>query len=303
MKLSTANIKPLHGRQGRLSRNAAIQMQKHIIYPLLKQRSLKHFHPLVREAPLRITHGDIICLRDLEKFLIHLAQVSNFPFSSQGFWTHSVFKTRAKSVSSYLEFCEMSIHCVQETVNSISEREQRRPYDRPYTDGYFVDLVDQIRQYAQEMKASKERQAAGEEADENDYSPYVPIQPNVELNTKISPRSEKLVLQGGLSQTGRPAELVRVKNGKTIRIGTDIQASDEHLTEEESKFRAPTMKRQLSEHYLDEESSVLRSMARRRKVSPQAAKEMPIQTCNECGKQFKRPCDLTYVPMLRTFPA
>ena len=290
----------LHGRHGRLSRNAEAQMRKHIIHPLLKQRSLKHFHPLVREAPQRIEHGDIICLRDLEKFLIHLAQVSYYSFSSRGLRTYILFyfKTRAKSVPSYLGFCEMSIHCVRETVNSISEREQRRPYDRPYTDGYFVDLVDQIRQYAQEMNASKERQAAGGEANEKDYSPYVLVQFDLESCTKISYRSEKLVLQGGLSQTGRPAELVRVKNGKTIRIGTDIQApqSHEHLTEEESKFRAHAMKRQLSEHSSDEEFSVLRSMARRRKVSPQAAKEMPIQTCDECGKQFKRPCDLTYVP-------
>ncbi|KAI9778507.1 MAG: copper-binding transcription factor [Geoglossum umbratile] len=258
IKPSMTSIQSVRGRHGRLSRNAIVQMREKIIIPLLKQGSLKHFHPLVREAPQRITHGDIICLRDLEKFLIHLAQ------------------TRAKSVSLYLEFCEMSIRCVQETVNSISEHEQRRPYDRPYTDGYFVDLVDQIGQYAREVNASKERQAAGEEANENDYSP-----------------SEKLVLQGGLSQTGRPAELVRVKNGKTIRIGTDMQTSDEHLTEEESKFRAHTMKRQLSEHSSDEEFSVLRSMARRRKVSPQAAKEVSIQTCEECGKQFKRPCDLT----------
>ncbi|KAI9769628.1 MAG: copper-binding transcription factor [Geoglossum simile] len=296
VKSSMANAQPLHGRQIRLSRNAAAQMQKHIIYPLLKQRSLKQFHPLVRQAPLRVTHGDIICLRDLEKFLIHLAQVSYYPFFKLGAFELILFyiKTRAKSVSSYLEFCEMSIHCVQETVNSISEREQRRPYDRPYTDGYFVDLVDQIRQYAQEMNASKEKQATGEEANENDYSPYALIWPKIEPNTtNTSSRSEKLVLQGGLSQTGRPAELVRVKNGRTIRIGTDIQASDEHLTEEESKFRAHAMKRQLSEHYSDEESSVRRSMARRRKVSPQAAKEIPIQTCNECGKQFKRPCDLT----------
>ncbi|KAH0537088.1 hypothetical protein FGG08_006090 [Glutinoglossum americanum] len=274
-KPSAANMQSPHGRHIRLSHGAKVQMLKHIIYPLLKQKSLKHFHPLLREAPQRIGHGEIICLRDLEKYLIHLAQ------------------TRAKSVPSYLEFCEMSIHCVQDTVNSISESEQRRPYDRPYTDGYFVDLVDQIRQYAREVNASKMKRAAGEEAGELDCSPYV-FSPKSKANTEISYRSEKLVLQGGLSQTGRPAELVRVKNGKTIRIGTDTQSlkSGGQLTEEESKFRAHIMKRQLSEHSSDEEFDVHRSMARRRKVS-QAAKEMPVQVCEECGKQFKRPCDLT----------
>ena len=51
-----------------------------------------------------------------------------------------------------------------------SEREQRRPSDAPYTNGYFVDLVEQVREYARMMAATRQRQAAGESTDEMDYS-------------------------------------------------------------------------------------------------------------------------------------
>jgi outer membrane murein-binding lipoprotein Lpp len=84
-------------------------------------------------------------------------------------------KERAKTAALYLDFCLTSIRCIQATVDLLSEREQTRPHDRPYTNAYFVDLVDQIKQYAQQVQAAKEKEAKGEKLDEMDPEPYVPL--------------------------------------------------------------------------------------------------------------------------------
>lgn len=84
-------------------------------------------------------------------------------------------------------------------------------------------------------------------------------------------------MHGGLSQNGRPAELVRVKKGQSISLRTgsvvDNLAGAKRLAEDDS----------------DEDPE--RSMARRRKSAQTAVKE--AQQCQECDKVFKRPCDLT----------
>ena len=79
-------------------------------------------------------------------------------------------QSRARSAKSYLTFCETSIQCIHTTVDHIGERDQRRPTDAPYTNGYFLDLVGQIRQYASEVAATRQRQAAGEGPSEKDCS-------------------------------------------------------------------------------------------------------------------------------------
>ncbi|KAI9792489.1 MAG: copper-binding transcription factor [Candelina submexicana] len=243
------------GHEHVLSDHAKDQIREHIVLPILRQAVLKDFHPLIKDVPHRIGRREITCLRDLEKTLIYLAPE----------W--SVSKT------SYLSFCETSIQCIHTTVDNLNERDQRRPSDRPYTNGYFLDLVEQIRQYASMMEASKRRAAAGEELGEMDYSP-----------------DETVSLHGGLSQTGRAAQLVRVKNGKTFPINaTDLHDAESLVDDELSSSHA--MKRSLSEDSYDEDG-VRRSMARRRKSAQGSAKDVP-QTCRECNKEFKRPCDLT----------
>lgn len=98
---------------------------------------------------------------------------------------------------------------------------------------------------------------------------------------------ETLELRGGLSKNGRPAELVRVKNGKTMPIGNQPVNDDKG----KSPVTRQVMKRSLSEETSDDDS-VTRSMARRRK-STQAVPKDVTQRCSECDKEFKRPCDLT----------
>ena len=94
--------------------------------------------------------------------------------------------------------------------------------------------------------------------------------------------NEKLSLAGGLSQTGRPAEIVRVKDGKSISLRTG----------EEVQEGSPSqgLKRSMSE---ESDEDMMRSMARRRKSALPIVKDP--QKCSECDKTFKRPCDLTSV--------
>lgn len=138
-----------------LSSGGKRHIQRHILLPLLKEQRLKTFHSLVRSVPQRIQSSEITCLRDVEKTLLYLAP------------HHTI------SRSSYLSFCEFTIQCVHTTVGYINDHDQRRPADRPYTNGYFLDLVEQIRQYAALIRSSRERRAANSNRDELDYSSYV----------------------------------------------------------------------------------------------------------------------------------
>lgn len=97
-----------------------------------------------------------------------------------------------------------------------------------------------------------------------------------------------------MSQTGRPAELVRKKGDKSIPIGTDNPKQTIRISTHSRDGSSSTSKRPSSDQFM--EDSVHRSMARRRKLAPGETLSDPIpQVCADCGKEFKRPCDLTYV--------
>ncbi|KAH7354759.1 putative zinc finger transcription factor ace1 [Rhexocercosporidium sp. MPI-PUGE-AT-0058] len=257
----------------RLSARASNRIHEHILKPLLAKSSLKDFHPIVKDCPRRIHGKEIVCLRDLEKTLIFMAPVSETQDDVVGGVAHwfSRLKERTKTAALYLDFCLTSIRCIQATVEFLSDREQTRPHDRPYTNGYFVDLVDQIKQYAQQVQAAKEKEEKGEKIGEMDPE-----------------STDEVKLHGGLTKNGRPAELVRVKkNGKAISIATGLPVDIEEDSKDAMRF-----KRSLSEE-AEEDESILRSMARRKRSA--SAAELAPKRCREpgCDKEFKRPCDLT----------
>ncbi|KAI1118889.1 hypothetical protein F5Y14DRAFT_438380 [Nemania sp. NC0429] len=237
----------------RLSSRAVNRIHEHTLRPLLAKPELKVFHPILLDCPRRIQENQIICLRDLEKTLLFMAP------------------ERANSAKMYLDFCTTSIQCIQATVEYLSDREQTRPHDRPYSRGYFIDLVDQIRQHAERMQEARERQASGEDLSEMDVEP-----------------TDEIKLIGGLGTTGRQAEFVRVKkSGKAFSLATNELVED--LEEETSPVR---FKRSMSQQAEDEEE-IMRSMARRKKnASPE---ELAPKKCTHegCTKEFKRACDLT----------
>ncbi|KAH6845201.1 hypothetical protein B0I37DRAFT_416750 [Chaetomium sp. MPI-CAGE-AT-0009] len=233
-----------------LSPRATSRICEYTLKPLLGKAGFKDFHPLLLECPRKIQERQIVCLRDLEKTLLLVAP------------------ERTKDSGLYLDFCLTTIRCIQATVEYLSDREQTRPRDVPYTSGYFVDLVDQIRNYAQQLADAKEK----ENQDEMDVDP-----------------TDEIKLHGGIHINGRPAELVRVKrNGKMISMATGepIEKIDE---EADGTVR---FKRSASQE-LEDEEEIMRSMARRKKnASPE---ELAPKKCREpgCNKEFKRPCDLT----------
>ncbi|CAD6573929.1 MAG: copper-binding transcription factor [Alectoria sarmentosa] len=218
-----------------LSEYACEQIQRYIIVPITKEPTLEAFHQLVKSIPYRVGQKQITCLRDLEKVILWLAP------------------------------------CLHTTVQHLNESDQRRPTDRPYTNGYFLDLTEQVRQYAAMITASRERATAGKEREEKGYTTYVCGTQDGEVIILNIISDEQLSLHGGLGRTGRPAELVRIKDGQAISLRSgEVVEPDKAMGPDDDL------------HY---------SMARRRKSEQAAAKQ--AQRCSECDKEFKRPCDLT----------
>ena len=272
------------GTQHMLGEYACKQIHQHIILPILRASSLKDFHPLITGIPYRVRRKEITCLRDLEKVLLWLAPVSAFHLTGErrlAYGSDVGVKKWSVSKASFINFCETSIQCIHTTVDYLSESDQRRPTDRPYTNGYFLDLTEQVRQYAAMMSASRERMAAGGAPTDDDCTAFVLLRkccaPCADHH-----RDESLALHGGLSQNGRPAELVRIKNGRSIsvRTGQDIEPEASSTAQARSESTGMDC----------EDDDIMRSMGRRKK-SAHAAKD--VQQCDQCERVFKRPCDLT----------
>ena len=282
---------PGSSAQHALSEYACRQIQKYIILPIIREERLKNFHPLVAGLPYRVARKEITCLRDLEKVLLWLAPVStDTPPWARRLGLGLILSSKKWSVSksSFLLFCETSIQCIHTTVDYLNENDQRRPTDRPYNQGYFLDLVEQVRQYAGMLSAS--RAAAASSAAEHEGPRFVAqLQHLAYLLTMSS--DERLDLIGGLSQTGKQAELVRIKDGKSISLRTGEEISiDDYKSGSKRAIDGPS------------EEDALRSMARRKKSAGSNAREE--HRCRECHKIFKRPCDLTYeIPPSESFLA
>ena len=149
--------------QHALSEYACRQIHKYIILPITREEKLKDFHPLVNGIPYRVARKEITCLRDLEKVLLWLAPVCLTPSSESRIWVHGlIFGAKKWSVSkaSFLNFCNTSIQCIHTAVEHLNDHDQRRPTDRPYTNGYFLDLVEQVQQYAAMLAASRSEECA-----------------------------------------------------------------------------------------------------------------------------------------------
>lgn len=170
---SATNAGPQIGTPHLLSEAACRKINEHIIVPIVRDNSLKNYHRFVTSIPYRVARKEITCLRDLEKVLLFLAPVSR----SCSIWTSSLayallcdMKKWSVSRASFIKFCESSIQCIHTTVEYLNEPDQRRPTDAPYTNGYFLDLTEQMRQYAAMITASRERLAAGRTPTEDDYT-------------------------------------------------------------------------------------------------------------------------------------
>lgn len=173
--LGSAIKKPLCGDSNlddHLSEFACEQIHNNIVKPILREKSLQSFHPLVRGVPRRIGTREITTLRDLEKTLIFLAPVSiRCGLSDYAVaYFRSFHQDYSRSPSDYLNFCEIYIDCLHATVDIVHESDHCLPSDRPYTNNYFFDLVAQIRRYAQIVAITRSKQQKGEPLDEMDVT-------------------------------------------------------------------------------------------------------------------------------------
>lgn len=265
-----------------LSEAACKHIHTRIVTPILREEKLKPFHPLVSSVPGRISRKEVRCLRDLEKILLWLAPVSRKGLPGvQGFAYFMGLKRYSAPLQLFSRYCEFTIQRIYMTVPFLNERDQHLPTDRPYTNGYFLDLVGQIQQYAAMVSAHRQRTRSQSPSSKSGANP-----PTYVLNLKppsdnilIRHSMEPLTLEGGLAQTGRPATLVSHFDGKPVSLADGASYDPANI---------PAMKRTLST--LSNDEGVERSMARRKKNAP----PMDInKKCSHCDKIFKRPCDLT----------
>merc|ERR1711939_718216 len=243
-----------------LSRSARNKLKEYIISPILEEARFQNLHPFVTALDSK-PNKSIRCLRDLEQSLIFQPLVSTL--IAQGPAETDVFlKTFAISRHLYRAFGEFTIQLVVDAYQHLSESEQRRAADRPYDNGYFLDLVQQVHRLASHIGSSGRAQQAGtaEEDDEMAYS-----------------IDDEVTLEGGLGETGNQAELVRWKNGNGFSLRTGLPYEP-----------TPGIKRQ-SSGALDED--VARSMARRKKGYIPEYVEMKCSDPS-CDKVFTRKCDL-----------
>ncbi len=255
-----------------LSARATNRVYEHTVKPLLAKPAFKAFHPILLECTTKINKKDIVCLRDLEKTILFLAPVSQLCIHT-GAWGDAYrslcIKERTKVAKLYLAFCLESIRCLQTTVDYLSDRERTRPSDPPYTAGYFIDLVEQIHHYAQQLADARDKETSG-------------------IATMDARSSDQLKLHGGIAVNGRPAELVRVsRDGRAVSIATGLPVE----LEEDAKD-AIRIKRSASQE-LEDEEEIMRSMARRKKNAPPEEYAPKMCSVPGCTKEFKRPCDLT----------
>jgi len=253
-------------REPRLSRVARNAFAKNIFDPILGEDRFKVFHPLA--TSLR-SNKAIRCLRDLEQSLIFEPLVSS-ALEIEPYTTTHLYPLQPQKLSVpqrlYRTFSEYSIQLVVDTYHHLSEPEQRRAADRPYDNGYFLDLVQQVGRLAAQIGRTRQALASRQETEEaeQDEMAYSP--------------DDEVTLEGGLGRTGEMAELVRWKNGKGISLRTN-----------EPYEPLPGIKRQHSSESMDED--VVRSMARRKKNAEPRIVELKCSD-KTCDKTFNRKCDL-----------
>lgn len=246
-----------NSKKHKLSSDGHAEIEKHTLGPLLENERLKPFHPILEDVRQQIEDERISCLRDLEKTVFSLAP--------------AVKATDA----AYVRFCQHTILCLGQTVSFLNGRDLCTPTDKPYNNGYFVDLLEQVSQF----KRIRDEWRKKHETDEK-LKYVLTLFEFVETSiNRLSFRAPELRLEGGISKTGRPLEMVVEQDGEAVSLRTGKPYDDQSI---------PSMKRTLSAASADEGAQ--RSMARRKKNAP----PMNInKKCKDCDKVFARPCDLT----------
>lgn len=238
-------------------------IESKLLRPILEQRTLTDFHPFVGHVvPSQIKNGKVRCLRDLEILLLLYARhgLRRLEF------TEEVLE-RSLIVENYSRFSLFAITRIEDASLVIEKADLLRADDiRPYSQGYFVDLMDQVRQHARAVVNARHSGVS--------IPRYVAIAPRSQRPvTDLSNSEETLRIEGGLALTGAP---IRLLSHFTRPLISDEQhdANQEHNGEEWS----------------GDEDSAVRSMARRPKAD--ADRPAPLILCKECNHKERRQCDM-----------
>lgn len=188
----------------------------------------------------------------------------------------------------YLDFCLTTIRCVQTTVDYLSDGEKTRHGDLPYTNGYFIDFVDQVKHYASHLAIANES-GADEAGGELDLGLYVFARSPLPLVPNILGSADEVKLNGGLAENGQPAELVRVKKDDT----TMSMATGEPVGLDGDVNKNPIERKQSMTQDWEVEDEMQIVMARRKNNARPG--EYAPHKCREpgCDRGFRRPVDLT----------
>lgn len=81
---SISAIQSVSSDKRQLPYEACKHIEREILVPILAEKALKPFHPLVKSIPQRIVNKEIVCLRDLEKTFMWLGPVSDFLYRALG---------------------------------------------------------------------------------------------------------------------------------------------------------------------------------------------------------------------------
>jgi hypothetical protein len=146
----------------KLSAGARDRIYEHALKPLLAKSSPQVFHHIVTDCKTLLNADRITSLRDIEKTLFFLAQVSSWRWelshSSTNCPKEMTTNGKAEPIL-YLDFSLQAIRSLKSTIEFLSTPEQIRPHDIPYTDGYFADLTHEVKQFAYRLEEPTENGA------------------------------------------------------------------------------------------------------------------------------------------------
>lgn len=144
-----------------LSNRAITFIRKYVLRPLETETSLRTFHSISVGCIEKIYDKDILCLRDVQKYLLSQAATS------------------ATSSDEYLTFCHTAIGGIEVTVDLLNVDELTRSDDPPFTREYFFGLLEMVKQHAQRLRDRMDKETKGKgREDISDSTPDFNLQPD-----------------------------------------------------------------------------------------------------------------------------
>ncbi|KAF3922912.1 hypothetical protein ABW20_dc0100646 [Dactylellina cionopaga] len=272
-----------------LNPQAVMEMKRYILLPLSQDPTLLQFTPLIAAASMRLDEGRILCLRDLEKYLL---------FKSQEL---------SPSPQTFVMFCEKFLFRCQTAMASIENvgGELTRPNDTPYYEGYFMDVLAHQKEALLSQMVSASAAAA--------QPPAVSILQRPVSGLQGPQMPKPMAPQNGIrkmsSNMHRPHASMNEKIQEQLLAALEQRASIQELATLGGLFDIPSRDlpiSPISQHQdlsgsddgSDDNQGRMNPLLSKRKKSIQKPQGGHIclhrdeETGAICGKKYNRPCDL-----------